>query len=92
MSMFTDMSKTARRFMPSADAATLAVTGLEIGIVASLFTLGTMNSTTPAQRSEAQAQDDQAKANAMMEDARNKEAQDDEDRRRAYFANQGPAF
>lgn len=92
MSMFTDMSKTASRFMPSADAATLAVTGLEIGIVASLFTLGTMNSTTPEQRMAAQAQDDQAKANAMMEDARNKEAQADEDRRRAYFANQGPSF
>ena len=92
MSMFTNMSNTASKFMPSADTATLATTALEVGIVASLFKLGTMDSTTPAQRNEAQAQQDQAKATAMLEDARSKEAQADEDRRKVYFANSGPSF
>ena len=91
MSMFTDMSKTASKFMPSADMATLATMGMEVALVSTLFKLGTMDSSTPAQREEAQAQADQAKANAMLEDARIKEAQADEDRRRSYYS-QGPTF
>jgi hypothetical protein len=92
MSMFTNMNQTASKFMPSSDIATIATLGMEVAIVSSLFKLGTMDSSTPAQREEAQAQADQAKAAAMLDDARIKEAQADEDRRRSYYANQGPSF
>lgn len=92
MSMFTNMNQATSKFMGPSDMATLATIGAEVAIVSSLFKLGTTDSTTPAQREEAQAQADQARATAMLEDARVKEAQADEDRRRAYFANQGPSL
>lgn len=91
MSLFNNMSNNASKFMPASDLAALGTVALEVGIVASLFKFGTMDSTTPAQASEAQAQQDQRQAAAMLEDARTKEAQADEDRRRASFS-QGPSF
>jgi hypothetical protein len=92
MSKFAAMTESASKFMADPAVGKAAVIGLEVGIVSSLISLGSYNSTTPEQRNEAQAQQDQRQAAAMLEDARNKEAQADEDRRRAYFANQGPSL
>lgn len=97
MSMFTDLSKSVSKFLPASsvgviDDPTLTMMKVEVGLVSALFKLGTMESTTPEQRTMAAAAEEKRQADYMLEDARVKEAQADEARRQAYYANQGPSF
>jgi hypothetical protein len=94
-SMFTNLGKALSKFLPTSsvgaiDAPTMTMMKLEVGMVGGLLKLATTDSTTPEQRMLAQASEEKRQADQLLNDARDREFQAQEQQRLAYFASRGP--